>query len=155
MADDSTGETIAITTGVVGALRAAGMLRTEEAASRGGAAPPPPAQPPPPPMAAVGDIVTTRGEIVGVTKILQTEPSDETRFVVQSEDGVNYEFAFPPNDERYISELTQLHMSTRYLTVYATVEITQVVHSQHVHGKLRRLQVHGSPVGHLTVVVLA
>ena len=83
MADDTTAEAIAISTGVVGALRAAGALRFEEVTTSTPTESPPPPPPPPPPR-AVGDRLSLF-PIRAVAKNVEADPNDATQFKDKSD----------------------------------------------------------------------
>jgi hypothetical protein len=143
MADDTTAEVIAISTGIVGALRAAGALRTEEAPT---STPPPLPLAPTPPTPAVGDAVRLY-PLSRVTKVIETDPSARTRFVLWYE-SAKYELDFPPNDALYIPDLDRLVTvsltTTQAVHVYANVEITQVSPYDEYRGTLEHLEVYGN-----------
>jgi hypothetical protein len=153
MADDPTAEMISMTTGVVTALRAAGMLRADEGSS-GGDAPPQPPPPPPAPPRSKGDQISIY-PLVGVAKTFETQPKDLTRFTLTElrrnvrgdERGGDFELDFPPNDASYIPELER--MLTAALTggnihAMANVEITAVIYAGFAYrAELRGLWVYG------------
>jgi len=148
MADDTTADAVAISTGVVGALRAAGVLRTagvvltEELPTDT-----PPA--PPPPRRAVGDRLSLY-RIQAVTKTFEADPNDATQFVTQfvlTDESGAYGLDFPPNDARYIPELDRVLTAaltvTQRLYVTAGVEIAEVITNGEVwyRAELRGLSV--------------
>jgi hypothetical protein len=151
MADDPTAEMISMTTGVVTALRAAGMLGAGEGPP-GGDAPPPP--PPPPPPRSKGDQVSIY-PLVAVAKTFETQPKDLTRFTLTElrrnvrgdERGGDFELDFPPNDESYIPELERLltaALSGGTIHARANVEITAVTYAGFAYrAELRGLWVYG------------
>jgi hypothetical protein len=124
VADETTTAAIAASTGVIGALRAGGMLRLQEEPP----SPPPPPRPPTAPQPKVGDIANL-DSVIAVAKTIQTIPSDRTQFILR-ELRVTYELEFPPNDPGYIPELDRLltvsFTGTRHVSVFAQVEITEV-----------------------------
>jgi hypothetical protein len=154
MADDSTAEMISMTTGVVTALRAAGMLRAEEGPPGGDAPPPPP--PPPAPPRSVGDQVSIF-PLVAVAKTFETQPKDLTQFTLTEarrsavkggdERGGDFELGFPPNDASYIPELERLltaALSGGTIHARANVEITAVLLARAWYrAELRGLWVYG------------
>jgi hypothetical protein len=155
MADDPTAEMISMTTGVVTALRAAGMLRTEEAPSGGAALPPPPPPPPPAPPRSVGDQVSVH-PLVAVAKTFETQPKDVLRFTLTEarrsvkgdERGGDFDVDFPPNDEKYIPELERLltaALTGGTIHARANVEITAVLFAgAWYRAELRGLWVYGA-----------
>src|SRR5512132_985860 len=138
MADDTTTAAIAVSTGVVGALRAAGVLGAEGAPS-GGDAPPPPPPPPPAPPRSVGDQVSIF-PLVAVAKSFETQPKDVLRFTLTEarrsvrgdERGGDFELDFPPNDASYIPELERLltaALTGGTIHARANVEITAGIYA--------------------------
>jgi hypothetical protein len=154
MADDTTTAAIAVSTGVVGALRAAGVLGAEGAPSGGDAPPPPPPPPPPAPPRSVGDQVSIF-PLVAVAKSFETQPKDVLRFTLTEarrsvrgdERGGDFELDFPPNDASYIPELERLltaALTGGTIHARANVEITAVIYAGFAYrAELRGLWVYG------------
>src|SRR5262245_28172828 len=127
MPDDETTTAIAISTGVVGALRAAGALGQPAPIATAKAEPPPPPPAPPPPPHAVCDVV----EITPVRTVLRRRvidhAGDVTYFELGAFDGSRYELGFPPNDANWIPDLDRVESlaltANRRVTVQAVVEL--------------------------------
>jgi hypothetical protein len=101
MPDERTEEAVAISTGVVGALRAAGALRFEEVTTSTPAESPPP--PPPPPPRAVGD----RLSLFPIRAVAKNVEAGVTQFVLTHQSG-DYYLDFPPDDASYVPDLDRL-----------------------------------------------
>jgi hypothetical protein len=166
MADATTEQAIAISTGIVGALHAAGVLQTQAALST--LAPPAgseaiaissgivsalsaagvlrgqgtPATPPPPatPGPEVGDVVVTN--IRQIAKLVWTEPPALKYRLTREGSNTTYELEFPPNDEVYKAEFERLMTINRpSLIITANMRITEKL-SHDIYGvELGRLTV--------------
>jgi hypothetical protein len=141
----------AISSGVVEALSAAGVLITQDTANTQDTAPPP-APPEPPPEPQVGEVY--RVQIDQLWKIVQTEEPLLPQIQIQIDAALSWRdpdyltthriwwrLDFPPNDEAYLPEFLGLWASDthRGLNIQASLEITEKLGATVYRAELRRL----------------
>lgn len=122
----------ASTSGIIGALAQAGLLRAGERNT-----------PAPPPGPQVGDIVRV-DYIRGVGKYVN--PTAGEKYVRLAHSPVQgttviYYLDFPPNDEKWLPEIDKIIAAPKPVQVLAYVEITVVGTTEIHHGKLVSLSV--------------
>jgi len=115
MADVPTEQAIAISTGVVSALSAAGVLHGQGA--------PPTPTPPPDPGPEVGDVVVAHIRQIG--KFVGTNPSEVKVQLWHADKDTTYELGFPPNDEKYLAEFHRLFTIDRPILIRANMRILE------------------------------
>jgi len=130
MAEDPTEQAIAISTGIVSALSAAGVLHGQGTT---------PTRAPTPPEPKVGDVASA--QISGVAKFVQTDPSFVTYSLTPWNSLHGYTITFPPNDEVYRAELDRLFTIDRPVLITVSLKITGVSGPNYYAGELEWLWV--------------
>ena len=143
MADDTTAEAIAISTGVVGALRAAGVLLTQGTQTQGmqtqGTQTQGTPTAPPLPEHQVGDLISVR--IRQVAKFVGTNPSVVKVRLTHNEHPISYDCEFPPSDQVYLPEFHRLFTIERPIHIHAYLKILKKIWAQEYESELRGLWV--------------
>lgn len=134
MAESQTDQALALSTSIVGALHAAGVLQPAGMAQE---QTPPAAATPPMPEWAVGDYVQV--QIRQIRKFVGVNPNIVSFLLTHADYEISYDLAFPPNDEVFMTEFHRLQLIERPIQITAAMTVTQKISPTSYVCEMRRL----------------